>query len=237
MNSRSYFVSLSALALMSVPAHAAVIASTTFDGQTIAGNTASDLGWVLNGVDDPGNMPAFNAAAAPQNLFNANALVQNIFIPGINVGNGNTFWTTDVSLTVSAGSTVTLTDVTFNSVSVNGGQAENVNRGNDYTVFLFSPLNAVTPVAEVTVADTLAGTVAGQPLVTLDLADTALTDVGTYTLRIKGGDFSGLDETGNHAGINNLSINGDVSAVPEPSALLLGGLGFLTLLRRRRSGI
>ena len=98
-------------------------------------------------------------------------------------------------------------------------------------------MNAVTPVAEVTVADTLAGTAAGQPLVTLDLADTALTDVGTYTLRIKGGDFIGSDETGNHAGINNLSINGDVSAVPEPSALLLGSLGFLTLLRRRRSGI
>ena len=61
MKLKFHFVFLSALALLSVPAHAAVIASTTFDGQTATGNTASDLGWVLNGIDDPGNMPAFNA--------------------------------------------------------------------------------------------------------------------------------------------------------------------------------
>jgi hypothetical protein len=56
---------------------------------------------------------------------------------------------------------------------------------------------------------------------------------GTYTLRIKAGDFLGADEAGNHTAIDNLSINGIV-AVPEPSAALLGGFGFLALLRRRR---
>ena len=62
----------------------------------------------------------------------------------------------------------------------------------------------------------------------------ALSDPGTYTLRIKGGDFLGLDESGNHTAIDNLSINGTFTAVPEPSAALLGGLGLLALLRRRR---
>jgi hypothetical protein len=34
---------------------------------------------------------------------------------------------------------------------------------------------------------------------------------------------------------DNLSINGDVSAVPEPSSALLAGFGLLAIIRRRRS--
>jgi hypothetical protein len=212
--------------------HAAVLASTDFDSSSIGGssNIKTGLNWTLNGLDDPGDMAALNAASGDQAIFDGNAFVQDIFTPGLNTGNGNTFWTTDISITVATGFTVTLTDVTFNSVSVNGGQAENVNRRNDYTAFLISP--TAVAIDDVTVADTVAGTAAGQPLVTLDLADTVLSEAGTYILRIKGGDFAGTNETGNHTGIDNLSINGTV--VPEPSSLALLGLGGLLIARRRR---
>jgi hypothetical protein len=214
-------------------AGAAVIASTTFDGQTQTGNTASNLNWTLNGVDDPGDMSAFNATPAAQNLFSGNPLVQNMFAPGINTGNGNTFWTTTVNLTVASGSIVTLTDVTFDNWSVNGGQNQNVNRNNEFTVTLVNP-SAITLDA-VTIADSLSGTAAGVPTVTATFtAPITLADPGTYTLEIKGGDFTGFNETGNHTAIDNLSINGDVTVIPEPSSVFLSGLGIFALLFRRR---
>jgi VCBS repeat-containing protein len=199
--------------VLSVAGSSAVpLASTDFDDSAIGGssNIKTTLNWTVTGVEDPGDMAALNAAGNPQTVFDGNAFVQDIFIPGLNTGNGNTFWTTDVPITVSAGSDVTLTDVTFNSVSVSGSQVENVNRRNDYTVTLLDPSGGT--VEEITVADTSAGTGDGQPLVTFDFADVALTESGTYTLRIKGGDFAGSGETGNHTGIDNLSINGTIAS-------------------------
>lgn len=43
-----------------------------------------------------------------------------------------------------------------------------------------------------------------------------------------------LNDPSNSVG-NDFIINGSVAAIPEPSAALLGGLGFLALLRRRRN--
>lgn len=216
------------------PVGAAVLAFTDFDSSTASGNTKSSLSWSLNGLNDPGDMSVTQFGGGAVNLFNGNTFVQDIFIPGINVGNGNTSWITDVSISVAAGFNVTLTDVTFNSVSVSGGQAENVNRRNDYTVTIFNP--STVQVATASATDVVAGNVAGQPLVTLDFADVVLSDPGTYTLQIRGGDFLGGNETGNHTGLDNLSINGDVSAIPEPSTLLLSvaGLFGLVSLRRRK---
>jgi hypothetical protein len=206
------------LLLAAAGTQAATLAFTDFNDSTyVAPNIKTNLNWTLNGLEDPGDMAAKNAGGGNQAIFDGNAFVQDIFIPGLNTGNGDTFWTTDVSLTVAAGFAVTVTEVTLNAVSVSGGQAENVDRRNDYTVFLLNP--AAVEIDQVTVADVSAGTGDGQPLVTLDLADTVL-GAGTYTLRIKGGDFAGAGETGNHTGLDNLSINGDVSVVPEPSDAL-----------------
>ncbi len=219
--------------------HAAMIASTNFDGRTltmveVANDTATNLGWSLNGVLDPGDMSAKNEAGAGQAIFNNTALVQNNFVPGINTGNGNTFWTTDVSITPNAGTNVTLTDVTFNYIAVNGSQNQNVDRKSDFTVTLFDPSDV--EVDSVTVADVLGGTVAGQPLVTLTFAaPIALTSPGSYTLQIKGGDFTGDNETGNHTAIDNLSINGIVSAVPEPASLALLAIGVVGFVAARRN--
>ena len=219
-------------------AAAVTLASTSFEGRDLgtvnaANDTATTLNWTLNGLQNPGNMTSLNAIPAGLALFNGNPLVANMFAPALNTGNGNTFWTTSVDLTVALGSTVSLTDVTFDYWSINGGQAQNVDRQSDFTITLLDPSAAVA--GSVDIVDSLSGTAAGVPTVTATFsAPIALTAPGTYTLVIKGGDFTGNDETGNHTAIDNLSIIGTVSAVPEPSSALLAGLGLLAMLRRQR---
>ncbi len=226
--------------LFSASANAAIIAATNFNGRTLTTTSVTDdtatgasLAWTTNGITNPGNMVSLNSSATGLALFNGNALTQNMFAPALNTGNGDTFWTTNVSLAVSSGSTVTLTDVTFNYWGISGGQAANDNRRSDFTVSLINPSAAT--VASVNITDSHFFTISGPPLVTATFSSAMLlSDPGTYTLRIKGGDFLGVNETGNHTAIDNLSINGTFAAVPEPSAALLGGLGLLVLLRRRR---
>lgn len=213
-----------------------VIASTDFDGRTLSSpNTATGLNWTLNGVDDPGDMSAFNATPSAQAIFDGNALMSNAFVPGLNTGNGNTFWTTAVSLTVSAGSVVTLEDVVFDYLAVNGGQSLNVSRQSDFTLTVFDP--GGSPVGSVDVVDVVSGSNAVPQIPTVTATFTtpiALSAPGTYTLQIKGGDYLGNNETGNHTGIDNLSIEGTV--VPEPTSLALAGVGLICMtVRRRRS--
>ncbi|QTN33976.1 PEP-CTERM sorting domain-containing protein [Akkermansiaceae bacterium] len=234
-----FIIAATSQALSIGSAGAAVIASTNFNGQTIVTNTASNLGWTLNGVNDPGSMSAFVAATATtQNLFNTNTFNQNQFAPALNVGNGNTFWRTSVNLTVTAGNVVSLTDVTFDHWAINGSGVQNVNRRSDFTITLFDPSN--TPVAGGTVSavDVFNGASPGVSTpVTLTFASAvALSATGTYRLQIDAGELGGADETGNHAGIDNLSINGTVTPVPEPTSLAISVLGFLGLaLRRKRA--
>jgi hypothetical protein len=226
---------IAAFSLGAISANAAIIASTNFDGRTLTASdtTATSLIWTTNDVANPGNMVSLNASAAGLALFNGNSLTQNMFAPALNTANVNTFWTTNVSLIVSPGSTVTLTDVTFNAWSLNGSQLQNANKKLDFTVSLIDPSAAT--IATVDITDLISGTGVGSPLATATFSSAmALSAPGTYTLRIKGGDFLGIDEFGNHTAIDNLSINGTFAAVPEPSAALLGGLGLLALLRRRR---
>jgi hypothetical protein len=225
---------ISTITLGAISANAATIASTNFNGRTLAtttntNDTATGLVWTTNGVTNPGTMVAVNTSGA--GLFNGNALTQNMFAPAINTANLTTFWTTNVSLTVSPGSVVTLTDVTFNAWSLGGGQTQNPDKKLDFTISLINP--SAVSVASVDIVDLVSGTTTGSPLATATFTSPLLLSApGTYTLRIKAGDFLGTDEAGNHTAIDNLSINGIV--VPEPSAALLGGFGFLALLRRRR---
>jgi len=218
---------------------AATILSTDFDGRTltttnVADDTATGLNWTTDGVDDPGDMVAFQSDnLTGQNLFNNNALTQNLFAPEINVGNGNTIWRTAVPLTVSAGKAVTLNDVVFDYLAINAGGNLNVDRRSDFLVTLFNPSGVA--IDQVVITDALSGTGAGVPTLTATFASPiALSLPGTYKLEIAGGDFPtlGVDETGNHTGIDNLSINGVVT--PEPTSLALLGLGGLLVARRRR---
>ncbi|MFT6242718.1 MAG: hypothetical protein ACJAQT_004829 [Akkermansiaceae bacterium] len=220
-NTKRLFIAAAAAQLASVTfIRAEVIAATNFDGRTLTEvnvpeDTATGLNWTINGVQDPGNMTSLNADGNGLRLFDAQPDVQDLFAPGINTGNGNTFWTTSVSLTILPGSSVTVTDITFDYWAISGGQVQNVNRRSDFTLTILDPSG--NPVASVDVLDPVSGTGVGVPSVTATFeAPVPLTAPGTYTLGIKGGDYAGDDETGNHTAIDNLSING----------VLGGGSGF-----------
>ncbi len=99
---RNTILCLAAVATLQPAQAATVIASTTFNGQTINGATASNLNWSLNGVSDPGNLTALlQTGPGTQSLFTS-TFASDKFIPALNTGNGNTFWTTNVPLTVTA---------------------------------------------------------------------------------------------------------------------------------------
>lgn len=227
-------------ALLVASADAVVLASTNFDSRTltttlVANDTATDLNWTLNGLENPGDMAALSAGVSGLAIFNNTATTQVLFAPLLNTGNGNTFWTTTIDLTVVAGSNVTLTDVAFDYWAINGGGALNVGRRSDFTISLFNP--SANLVDSVDIVDASGGSDVSPNVPTLTAtfaAPISLSLPGTYTLQIKGGDYLVFNETGNHTAIDNLSINGTVTPVPEPSALFLTGLGLLALVRRRR---
>lgn len=231
--SKPLFASLVASGALAGPCSAVTIASTTFDGRTATGNTASGLNWVLNGVNDPGTMSATQFEGGPINLFDGTADVTDRFVPGINTGNGNTSWETSISLTASPNFSVTIEDITLDYVAINGGQAVNVRRQSDFSVRLLSPSDV--ELATASFADAVSGSnvdpVVDDVSLVLD-SPVELTEAGTYTLVLRGGDFLGNDETGNHTGIDNLSINGTV--IPEPSTLALSALAAMGLMVRRR---
>ena len=186
-----------------------VIASTTFDGRTVNANTAENLTWVTNGVADPGTMNAKQFGAGPINLFDATPDVQDRFVPGINTGNGNTSWVTTVNLNAIPGRTVIVENVTFDYVAISGAQVINVSRRSDFEVTLLD--SSGTIVASGSISEAASGfnlnPVIAPVSIDLDRAVTLLQD-GTYSLVLRGGDFLDQNETGNHTGIDNLSING-----------------------------
>lgn len=223
---------------------AAVIAATNFDGRTlgttlVSNDTAvgSSLNWTTNGVNNPGSMNALAAGTTGQALFNTTALTMNMFAPALNVGNADTFWTTNISLTVSAGSIVSLTDVTFDYWAISGSAVQNTTRLSDFTVSLFDPSMSPVTNGSVFIDNASNGTISnlnlGTPISAVFTTPIALSAPGTYSLRITAAE---APETGNHIGIDNLFINGTASPVPEPTSLALSALGILGLtLRRRRT--
>jgi hypothetical protein len=215
-------------------ADAAVIASTNFNGRVLSpSNTATNLNWTTNGVANPGNMAALNAVSAPQALFDTTALTQNNFSPALNTGNNNTFWTTSVGLSVLMGYSVSVQSVAFDYWAISAAAVQNVTRRSDFTVDLLSPAAAVLGTASIDEVSNGASPGLGTPVLLTFASPIVLSLPGTYSLRIKGGDYSGIDETGNHTGIDNLAINGTVS-IPEPSRAMLAVAGLAIIATRRR---
>ena len=194
-----------------------LVASTDFNNRTLTGdkdNIASNLNWTTRGVYDPGEMAAVVNVTDDWAFFDSNALTQNMFAPGWNYGNGGGYWSTVVDLNVLPGFTVTLTDIAFDYWALSGGQELNVARRADFEVTLFDP--SAVSLATVTNMDIFGGSnlTPTVPTVTSSFSTPiVLANAGTYTLEIKAGELGGVNETGNHAGIDNLFIFGDVAVI------------------------
>ncbi len=216
---------------------ASMLASTNFDGRTVAGATASNLTWILNGVANPGNLtavvsPPVIGTPPPMALFNT-AAAQNRFAVDRNL-HTESAWYVDIPLNVGsiplALSTVTLDALIFN----NAGNLQTQQRDLDMRVDLFlSPSTLIDTVAVNNIYAPNGPITPPQPRpVSFDLTGNILSASTTYTLRLRA---SGTGP-GNNAGFDNLSINGS-SAVPEPLSLVvwstLGAIGLVGSRLRR----
>jgi hypothetical protein len=69
-----------------------------------------------------------------------------------------------------------------------------------------------------------------------DLTGLAFQDLtGSFEVRIYALITPAFTPTARINRYDNVVLSGDVAAIPEPSTALLGGLGLLALLRRRRA--
>lgn len=109
-----------------------------------------------------------------------------------------------------------------------------MDRGSDFRVTLLNPSSV--SVGFFDIENVRAGSPLPSSIPTGGSFPSAITlsDPGTYTLVIRGGDFLGADETGNHTAIDDLSIEGTVVPIPESSTALFSALALLGLIANRR---
>lgn len=216
------------VAVLALPAaRGAVIASTTFDGRTVSGKTASSLNWTVSGVADPG------ALTASHTLFNTPD-AQDMFAVAYNLSNGIS-WTVDVPLHVSA-EVISLGTVTMDVyILSNMGQLQPANRDVDVSVTLLDA--SKTTLDSVTVANVYPenNNLPVQPQsASFDFTGHTLSANTSYYLRVAM--FSNTTQ-GNNAGFDNFSIS-TTAVVPEPASswmgMLAGGAAMWHFRRRRR---
>ena len=178
---------------------------------------------------NPGNI------TASHNLFNT-ADAQNKFAVQRNIGTDPlTPWTANIALNVGA-SAISLTNVTLNAYITNGaGNFQTVGRDLDMSVLLLDA--GLNPLSTTTINNiyTHGGGSARPQNADFDLSGNTLSANTNYVIQIKA--FSNV-VWGNNAGFDDLSINGEINAVPEPTSLLtFAGLGICAGFggwRRRR---
>jgi hypothetical protein len=221
MNINKYVKSLSAVVLFttSLAANAAIIASTDFDDRTVAGNTASNLTWVTNGIEDLGDL------SADFDLFNT-ANAQDKFAVDSNIFNESP-WTTSLELDVLSGNNISLTELTLDAfIFNNSGNYQPVGRALSLVASVFDESSNL--LSSVAVNDIFTTNEAGfsqgaSKDVSFDFTGTDLLAGQSYSIELTA---TGA-VYGNNAGFDNLAVNGDVNAVSAPSALAILALGLL----------
>jgi hypothetical protein len=99
------------------------------------------------------------------------------------------------------------------------------------TVGIFSSIGGFASASDAIGTRNWTGTPGGTDSGMIDLSSlgtiTTATDFRVYII-------TGASTTSHGFALDNITLEGTVTAIPEPSAALLGGLGLLALLRRRR---
>ncbi len=219
-NSTKTLAAITTISLVAISANAAVIVGTNFTGRTISGSTATINDYTLDGIANPGNWTVVGATT----LFTTTDAINRFA-----VSDNPPSWSVTIPLSVGV-SVIDLDDITINFESFTGAGVSKV-PGN------FAPPNSATVEIRDSLNVLIASQSIGQPSGTTadywtgiytSFAPFSLAANAVYSLKI-----TTAGDAGNNLGIDSFAING-VVVVPEPSAALLGSLGLLALLRRRR---
>ena len=219
-----------------LPSQAATILGTGFDG-TATSTSMTGITWTQTGL----------AAAPSSTLGTSNGLLTGSntgshLVGNLNIGDTGNPWSLTVDFT-TGGLGINLSDIDIEGTNFNSSGTWQQNlRSLGYTVDILDASDSV--IGTLTDATPEFGSNTGNGTNSFDVGGLlrsyqdnyafasaiALSANTDYKLRISV--FEGTNQAGNFGGINSFSLNGSV--IPEPSAALLGGLGMLCLLRRRR---
>ncbi len=225
MKNKFLKVAVAGLIMLASSANAGIIASTDFDDRTVAGDTASNLDWILDGLSSPGDL------SSDYNLFNTSDSA-NKFAVDRNLANEGD-WIVDIALNVLGLNNISLSSLTLDAyIFNNAGNFQLVQRNLDIAVSLFDSSN--TLLKTFTLLDDIYDNNgvfinANGHNVDVNLEGYSLLANNDYILRLTA---SG-EGNGNNAGFDNLVINGDLTSVPEPSTLAIFALGIIGLASRR----
>lgn len=245
------------LALLLAPAHAAVLLSSQFTGNTLTGISFGNLSW---NTDTPGVLtgPSSVTLSSPIGSTLEGAVLNNaatndrigghVNVQTVTGGVGVAAWQADfvVGYTLAGGTdTIELSGVTLTAyaVNLNGAiQGSSNPRTIAYAVEILDS-TLTTTFATGYFEQTIPGASNNGVVTTIELnGDTSLqaSDLGgatgSFILRISAPKTS-ASQNGAFTQFDNLSLNGNLvssAPIPEPTIALLGGWGALLLLRRRR---
>lgn len=229
---------------LAVPAGAAVLVSTDFTGVTASGATLNGITWTTNSHFTPTTSATVTGASGYQTT---NSLATGKVTPTVNVQTaavspGTAVWTMNFSVAYALGNTadtIDLQNISFNGLTRDS--TSGVQQNARFIAYTASIVNSSgTILATGSLEQQIPANSANGINYTIALAgDLNLSsgdlggDTGNYFIRISANKPSS-EALGAFAGIDNLTLNGSYNAVPEPSAALLGAIGVLGLVRRRR---
>lgn len=223
---------------LAASSHAAVILADDFGDAVKTSSPATFGSWnTVSGINTPASSLTFvtagNTAASIDDgselFFHNNAANPGMIDVNYNMTSGG--WRTSINLVLDGStSSIDLTSISLDMRLTNGSGASQTTSSKSGRMTLelvgsssgvlgtIDPGNSGYPTADYTRVLDLSA------LPTLDTSE-------SYTINISalGTGF------GHHKALDALSLEGDISAIPEPSTLLLGGFGLVVLLRRRRA--
>lgn len=231
MTFRSFVPVLSAVVVLSTSlSHAATILATDFTGVDTSGASATNIAWIVNGIQTPASSLTFYDPASPSTTFGfriGGTPADNIQVAR-NIETAGP-WATSFIVNPTVGIDLTGFALDFRAISNTAGN-QTASKSVRYTLEVFDGTTSLgSAFAEVTDPG---GTPGG---VTANLDLTALPDLNAGTAYKFVVTASSSATAGNNVAIDNLVLTGN--AVPEPSMALLGAAAtlLLPLVRRRQA--
>lgn len=200
---------------------AAVLAETSFDSAVKSGSsqTMTEITWTGENLAAFTPSSSVTTAASNNSGYFTTGFGATGFAPDQNIENEGP-WTATFEFTLASGTTVTLTDIFFNYAALtNSGASQGTNfRAQNFDISVNG--SAFDDQKQTTAVNG-----------SLAFTDSVAFNPGLNSVTITASEVSGA---GYNMGIDNLSFEGDLTVIPEPSALVLGGLGLCALVGRRR---